>query len=170
MTTFQMVTTVIGLLLSFLTLIGLGTLAQNFLADRREKARASKAEAIEEAARKRKAEIREVLVEELLVVKEDLGSQIASLDTDIGHIKEGIANLQKAVDRLQVSLVRVDRILMKANLDSYKEQGYASESDRAAWNELYQDYKELGGNHFKEYVNEWRSTLEALPKAKAEQQ
>lgn len=166
MTTFQMVTTIVGLVLSFLTILGLGTLSKNFWDDRREKAKASKAEAIEEAARKRKAEIREVLVEELLVVKEDLRSQITNLDKDIGHIKDGIANLQIAVDRLQVSLVRVDRILMKSNLDAYKEQGYASDSDRAAWNELYQDYKELGGNHFKEYVNEWRSTIESLPKTR----
>ena len=116
MTTFQMVTTIVGLVLSFLTILGLGTLSKNFWDDRREKAKASKAEAIEEAARKRKAEIREVLVEELLVVKEDLRSQITNLDKDIGHIKDGIANLQIAVDRLQVSLVRVDGILMKSNL------------------------------------------------------
>jgi len=29
--------------------------------------------------------------------------------------------------------------------------------------ELYNTYKSLGGNHFKEYVNAWKQELEDLP-------
>lgn len=169
MTTFQMTVTIISLVVSVLTALGLGTIMKHFWDDKHERAKASRQEAKEERARERAEEIRGVLRQELQVVKEDLHSQMSNLECEIGHIKEGVEKLQTAVDRLQTSLIRVDRILMKSNLDSYRNQGYASPSDRAAWNELYQDYKDLGGNHFKEYVNEWKSTLESLPKEKSEE-
>jgi hypothetical protein len=47
--------------------------------------------------------------------------------------------------------------------DRYRELGYASRNDKAAWNQLYNDYRDLGGNHFKEDVDQWKDEVNSLP-------
>ena len=56
--------------------------------------------------------------------------------------------------------LRTDLMLLR---DRYRDNGYASRNDKAAWNQLYNDYKALGGNHFNEYVNQWRDEVNDLP-------
>lgn len=34
---------------------------------------------------------------------------------------------------------------------------------------MYQDYKNLGGNHFKEFVDQWKAEMNALPTGPDEQ-
>ena len=58
---------------------------------------------------------------------------------------------------------------MKHTLDECKKVGYASTSEKANWNELYSSYKKLGGNHFREYVDEWKKEMNQLPHQKGEQ-
>lgn len=64
-----------------------------------------------------------------------------------------------------VTLLR-DR--MKCLKDEYEERGYAKDGDKANWKELYDSYKNLGGNHFREYVDQWKLTIEKLPKVPPE--
>lgn len=56
--------------------------------------------------------------------------------------------------------LRTDLMLLR---DRYRELGYASRNDKAAWNQLYNDYRDLGGNHFKEYVDQWKDEVNSLP-------
>ena len=60
--------------------------------------------------------------------------------------------------------VTVLRDRMKCSLDYCARQGYATTSDVANWNEMYDTYKKLGGNHFREYVNAWKDEMENLPR------
>lgn len=145
MTTFQMVISIVTIVISLLTLLGLGVVMKNFWDDKHDEVKASRREAKQKAKEERKEEIREVLREE------------------IKPIQKTLQEISDNTKRLQESMVTIDRIVMKLTLDSYREQGYASASDRAAWNELYNDYRDLGGNHFREYVNEWKRALDALP-------
>ena len=163
MTTFQMIISIIGVVVSVLTLFGLGVVMKHFWDDKHEKVKASRSEAKERAKRERQEEIREVIKEQMELLKKELQKEIDSLKEEIGNLKEGVDDVKAKVERLQHSMVTVDRIIMKLTLDQYREQGYASSSDRAAWSELYKDYKDLGGNHFKEYVNEWKRSLDTLP-------
>ena len=80
----------------------------------------------------------------------------ASLKADTKEIKKDLADNTKGT----VTILRND---MKKSLDYCKKQGFASASDRANWHELYNTYGELGGNHFKEFVDAWKDELEALP-------
>ena len=59
-----------------------------------------------------------------------------------------------------VTILRND---MKKSLDFCKDRGYATSSDKANWNELYTTYAELGGNHFREYVDVWKQEMDSLP-------
>lgn len=45
------------------------------------------------------------------------------------------------------------RSMMKSLRDRYIQQGYADTGDKGTWNELYEDYAEMGGNHFKQWVD-----------------
>ena len=80
----------------------------------------------------------------------------ASIKDDISSIKDNLALNTKGT----VTILRND---MKKSLDYCKKQGYVSRSDKINWNELYSTYGELGGNHFKEFVNGWKEELEDLP-------
>ena len=80
----------------------------------------------------------------------------ASIKDDISSIKDNLAVNTKGT----VTILRND---MKKSLDYCKKQGYVSRSDKINWNELYSTYGELGGNHFKEFVNGWKEELEELP-------
>lgn len=75
---------------------------------------------------------------------------------DIATIKDNLALNTKGT----VTILRND---MKKSLDYCKHQGYVTRSDKANWKELYTTYAELGGNHFKEYVDVWKEELEELP-------
>lgn len=159
----QIVISVISIIISVLTLLGVGVATKHFWDDKHEKAKASKAEAKEKAKQERQAEIREVIQQENSVLKAELQKEMNALKEEMADLKKGVNDVKEKVDRLQHSMVTVDRIIMKLTLDQYKTQGYASASDRAAWSELYEDYKNLGGNHFREYVNQWKKSLENLP-------
>lgn len=153
MTTFQMVISIITITISTLTLLGLGVIMKNFWDDRHDEVKASKAAKREKAKKARQDEIREVIRQE-----------IKPLQDAINDVDQKVGDVQKDVKKLRASMVTIDRIVMKMALDGYEKQGYTSSSDRAAWKELYDNYEDLGGNHFKEYVGEWKTRLEALPK------
>ena len=82
-----------------------------------------------------------------------------SLVKDIATIKEDFSLNTKGI----VTILRND---MKKSLDHCKEKGFAGSSDKANWRELYNTYSELGGNHFREFVNEWKQEMEELPPRK----
>jgi hypothetical protein len=78
---------------------------------------------------------------------------------DIAEIKQNLSLNTKGT----VTILRND---MKKSLDFCKHQGFATASDKANWKELYNTYGELGGNHFKEYVDVWKKEMEELPLSK----
>lgn len=63
-----------------------------------------------------------------------------------------------------IGTVTLLRETMKQARDYYMTRGYASASDVASWNELYSTYSKLGGNHFKEYVDAWKTDVNNLPR------
>lgn len=80
----------------------------------------------------------------------------SELSEDIASIKSNLALNTKGT----VTLLRND---MKKSLDKCRDRGYATTNDKANWNELVSTYEELGGNHFREYVNAWKAEMDALP-------
>ena len=110
------------------------------------------AKKLEEQNKLRELEHQEY-IEELSQI---INNAIEPLAKDICEIK---ADLARNTHGEAVSL-RTD---MKQLVDSYKDRGYASAGDRANWIELYNTYNELGGNHFREYVDGWKEELQNLP-------
>lgn len=91
---------------------------------------------------------------------EDLKSVIKPFQEEVrGQIEE----IKSDIAANTVGSVTLLRDRMKSSLDRCKEKGFATDSDKGNWNELYNSYKDLGGNHFKEYVDQWKETMMNLP-------
>lgn len=147
---------IINIILSVLSILGVGTVITTLWKEHHEKrvkAREEQSEEHQQALKKKnEAEYRAVLVEELKPLKES----IATTEQHIAEVKEDL----KCNTIGTVTLLR-DR--MKCSLEFCKRRGYATSTDLANWHELYNTYKSLGGNHFKEYVNAWKDEMENLP-------
>jgi len=95
------------------------------------------------------------------IVETSVSKAITPIATDVREIKNELSKNQKAT-------ITTLRSNMKILRDQYKNQGYADSGDKATWNELFDDYKDMGGNHFKEYVNIWKEEVNGLPLEKPE--
>lgn len=141
---------IISLIISVLSLCGFGYLATSFWQDRREKRRCRSKENQEREKREHQEQIREVVEQVLAPMKKSL---------------ETISEEMRVNKIATVATLRSD---MKTLRDHYLRQGFADSGDKATWIELFEDYKAMGGNHFKEYVNQWRVDVESLPSQKPE--
>ena len=79
MTTFQMVISIMGIIVSVLTLLGLGVVMKNFWDDKHAEAQASKAEEKEKAKKERHDEIREVIQEEIKPLQDTINNYLDSV-------------------------------------------------------------------------------------------
>lgn len=147
---------IVPIIFSGLSLLGIGA----YFAERM-KHRAGKKNNKEDQVEKKKAEDaaklkaleHEQYKAELTAI---INMAIAPIASDVAQIKNDLAKNTEGT----ITLLRTD---MKNNLDAYKQRGYASAGDRANWNELYNTYDRLGGNHFREYVDGWKEELLILP-------
>lgn len=131
---------IISIIISTLSLLGLGFIMENFWRDRREKRQEKTEEAKKRAKKERQDEFREVLK----------------------PVEDSLSEISKKLDTDTTGTVTLLRDRMKATLDFCKSRGWASSSDKANWNELYNSYKQLGGNHFIEYVDQWKEEMRNL--------
>ena len=132
---------IISLIISALSLLGFGTVMKTLITERHERKKQETKEAKELAKKEKQEEIREVIKDELAPLKRSLDTLEVNLDKNT---------------KGSVTLLRND---MKTSLDMCRKQHYATATDKANWNELYNAYTELGGNHFKEYVDQWKEEM-----------
>lgn len=152
----QVIIGIIGLLGTLLGILGLTTYHNERIKHKANKKNMQEDLEQEELEtlkyKKYKDDLRQIIQEENIQILKDLND----LKRNLALNTEGT-----------VTILRND---MKRALDFYKDKGYASASDKANWMELYNTYAGLGGNHFKEFINEWRKELEELPLKKKTRQ
>jgi len=109
--------------------------------------------------------------------KQEVREFIKPIGIEIGGIKSDIVRLESNIDRLESKVNTIDsilqedkeatilnmRITMKTLRDKYVDRGYADAGDKASWEELYNRYAHMGGNHFREYVDQWKYDIQHLP-------
>lgn len=155
MTTFQIVSTI----LSIATILGLGTVTTMFWKDLHTK----KEKEIKERSEEHKAAKRQERLNDISEVLDPLAKKI---DARFDKVDEKINDIDSSVQIEKISTVVNIRVTLKALRDKYEKNGYCEESDKSTWNELYNVYKNMGGNHFKEYVDQWKLFIEKLPTEK----
>lgn len=103
----------------------------------------------------RKREIGEVVNEAIKPINERLDE----VDRKIDKIQEDL-NLDREGTVVQM------RVMMMDLHKKYMRQGYADCHEKATWNEMYERYRLMGGNHFKEYIDLYKDDIESLPSEK----
>ena len=116
----------------------------------------------EEAQRIKDMEEKQLLEKFRAIVREENAPLSAKLESVEGKI-ETLENSLKLNTEGTVTILRSDMNRIKTELE---ERGYATDSEKGNWKQLYTTYGDLGGNHFKEYVDEWKTSIEKLPPAK----
>lgn len=113
----------------------------------------------EQKAQEQLNQMRQVIREENQPIYDRL-QQLDDLDKST-HIK--LDQMQKQLKASNEGTITLLRDRMKCSLNYCRAQKFKSSTDMANWNELYETYKNLGGNHFREYVNQWKEEMEDLP-------
>lgn len=93
--------------------------------------------------------------------KADIAESVAAA---IKPLDEKINRIEIVLTQDKAATITNIRSTLKSLRDRYMVQGFADIGDKATWEELYEDYKQMGGNHFKEYVDSWRVDVQNLPK------
>ena len=91
---------------------------------------------------------------------------LAAIRKEMVPVSEGISAIKQDLDADRAATIISIRSNMKQLRDKYLKQGFADVGDVATWNELYNNYSALGGNHFKEYVDQWKEEVNSLPHTK----
>lgn len=94
--------------------------------------------------------------QELKQIKSLMTEKIDPIRTDINNIQERMIESKQA----EILSLRCEM------LDIYhrcKTQGYAEESDRVTFDELYNRYHKLGGNHYVDFLNTIKYEMLELP-------
>lgn len=152
---YALFTTIVSGALS--TLVGL--LIKN-AAQKKFDAQAKKTQEYEELKHKQRKEERKKEISE--VVDEALIPVIDRID----DIDKKVDNIQKDRQKEKDATVVTMRIKMMELRDVYVKRGWCDSHEKATWNELYNRYRDLGGNHFLEYVDNYKKEIEKLPDVK----
>lgn len=92
----------------------------------------------------------------------------------IKPLAEHIENIDNKLDQLKAENTlenKATTVMMRLKLmewhDIYMSRGYCDSKERSTWEELFIKYTELGGNHFREYMDEIRKDIQNLPSEKS---
>ncbi len=88
---------------------------------------------------------------------------LVAIRKEMAPVSEGISAIKQDLEADRAATIISIRSNMKQLRDKYLKQGFADVGDVATWNELYNNYSALGGNHFKEYVDQWKEEINSLP-------
>ena len=131
---YQIMSLIVGPIVSILTLLGLGTVTKLYWEDKHKK----KQNETEEAKKRQKAERRKEIID---AVSETMGPCSK-------EIRDSIQNIEKRLDRTE----KCDQASLRNSLMSVyyacKEKGYRTEDDSKNYREMHEAYNEIGGNSF----------------------
>lgn len=143
----------LSILLGILGSLGILSAVGKFIFDAAVKRTKTQIEKIQAYDEQEQTEyLRTIIKDELQPVREN----VSDIRSDIAEVKK-----QLALDK-EATIVQL-RTTMKSKRDEFCFQGYVESSDESNWIELYNRYRDMGGNHFAEYVDGWKRDVETLP-------
>ena len=81
----------------------------------------------------------------------------------IAPVAVEVTEIKRDLDEDKEATILNLRCQMKSILDKCRKEGFIDHGDKATFNELYNKYTKMGGNHFIEFVDEWKDEIEELP-------
>lgn len=143
----------LSILLGILGSLGILSAVGKFIFDavvRRTQTQVEKIQAYDEEEQTKY--LRTIIKDELQPLRED----VSDIRSDMSEVKKQL-ELDKEATVVQL------RTTMKSKRDEFCSQGYVESTDKSNWIELYNRYRDMGGNHFAEYVDGWKQDIENLP-------
>ena len=128
-----------------------------FIVNRMLKKRVNKQDHTAELARKQEE------YEKTKEIKDIITTSIQPVISHVEKIDSKIDNLQKENQLENKATIVMIRVNLMELHDLYTSRGYCDNREKSTWEELYNRYKELGGNHFKEYVDHLKTDVLELP-------
>ena len=101
--------------------------------------------------------------EQIKYLRTIIKDELQPLRKDVSDIRLDMSEVKKQLTLDKEATVVQLRTTMKSKRDEFCSQGYVESSDKSNWIELYNRYRDMGGNHFAEYVNGWKQDVENLP-------
>lgn len=147
---------VVGLLGTVLGVLGVSGYLGERARHKAEKQNKKEDQQEEDAAAARKKALQDTVRGVFQEEMKPINDKLNDISVEIENIKNDLADNT-------IGTVTMLRDRMKSILDACRNDGYASTSTKGNWHELYNTYKGLGGNHFKEYVDAWKEELDELP-------
>jgi hypothetical protein len=105
----------------------------------------------------------DMVKEEFIALNEKIDKNTKKTQEYRTSITEKLEANNTATEANTKATIVVLRDRMRCSLEFCKRQGYKTVDDVRIWNELFGEYVDLGGNHFKEFVNAWKEDMDALP-------
>lgn len=147
---------IIGLIVSVLSLLGFGTVMSMLWKDRHSKRAKELADLLELQNKKLDENIRNI-------ISEELDKRFAPYEEAVKTFTEDIALLKSGV---QVNC----RSDLQDMVDKAEKLGYATDEDKQRWDKTYESYHKLGKNGVMDSRNEWYMKLPSKPKPKQTRQ
>ena len=101
--------------------------------------------------------------EQIKYLRTIIKDELQPLCKDVSDIRLDMSEVKKQLTLDKEATVVQLRTTMKSKRDEFCSQGYVESSDKSNWIELYNRYRDMGGNHFAEYVDGWKQDIENLP-------
>ena len=101
--------------------------------------------------------------EQIKYLRTIIKDELQPLREDVSDIRSDMSEVKKQLTLDKEATVVQLRTTMKSKRDEFCSQGYVESSDKSNWIELYNRYRDMGGNHFAEYVDGWKQDIENLP-------
>ena len=101
--------------------------------------------------------------EQIKYLRTIIKDELQPLREDVSDIRSDMSEVKKQLKLDKEATVVQLRTTMKSKRDEFCSQGYVESSDKSNWIELYNRYRDMGGNHFAEYVDGWKQDIENLP-------
>lgn len=145
--------TIISIIISVLSLIGVPTI-MSFVINKQLK----KAEKIREETHELKAA--EAKRERIAEIKTVMDESVKPLEQRLDHVDDKISSISRDMDLSKAGTLSSLRYNIVELYNAVRKRGYKTDVEKETFEKMYQAYHNLGGNH---YVDELKEEFRAVP-------
>ncbi len=145
--------TIISIVISVLSLIGVPTI-MSFVINKQLK----KAEKIREETHELKAA--EAKRERIAEIKTVMNESVKPLEQRLDHVDDKISSISRDMDLSKAGTLSSLRYNIVELYNAVRKRGYKTDVEKETFEKMYQAYHNLGGNH---YVDELKEEFRAVP-------
>ena len=145
--------TIISIIISVLSLVGVPTI-MSFVINKQLK----KAEKIREETHELKAA--EAKRERIAEIKTVMNESVKPLEQRLDHVDDKISSISRDMDLSKAGTLSSLRYNIVELYNTVRKRGYKTDVEKETFEKMYQAYHNLGGNH---YVDELKEEFRAVP-------